>query len=121
MSRGSTNNTRGKPKYHCFARKGLASGKSEYPCLEWYGKKVGCFPERETFKGICKKQGKGMSGVPTVIYNVQRVRNMGLPTGRESYGNGVPIVVDGVTPIQGDGNAVYRAKWNRQVTDRYYE
>lgn len=26
---------------------------------------------------------------------------MGLPTGRESYGDGVPIVVVGVTPHQG--------------------
>ena len=28
-------------------------------------------------------------------------------------GNGVPIVVVGVTTYQGDGNAGYRAKWHR--------
>jgi len=27
------------------------------------------------------------------------------------------MVVDGVTPIQGDGNAVYRAKWDRYISD----
>jgi len=27
---------------------------------------------------------------------------MGLPNGRESYGDGVPIVVVGVTPHQGE-------------------
>ncbi len=35
--------------------------------------------------------------------------------GATPIGHGVPIVVDGVTPIQGDGNAVHRAKWDRQV------
>jgi hypothetical protein len=28
-------------------------------------------------------------------------RNAGSPTGREPYGDGVPVVVDGVTPVQG--------------------
>src|SRR5258707_10455845 len=32
---------------------------------------------------------------------VQRKRNSGLPKGREPYGDGVPIVVAGVTPLQG--------------------
>lgn len=32
---------------------------------------------------------------PTAILNVHQARNAGLPTGRESYGNGVPIVVRG--------------------------
>jgi hypothetical protein len=30
-----------------------------------------------------------------------------------SIGHGVLIVVDGVTPIQGDGNTVHRAKEDR--------
>ncbi len=34
--------------------------------------------------------------------NVTYDRTAGLPTGREPYGNGNPIVVDGVTTIQGD-------------------
>ena len=33
---------------------------------------------------------------------VQLVRNTGLPKGRELYGDGVPIVVVGVTPHQGE-------------------
>lgn len=33
---------------------------------------------------------------------VQRKRNSGSPTGREPYGDGVPIVVVGVTPHQGE-------------------
>ncbi len=47
---------------------------------------------------------------------VAPVRNTGWPTGRESYGHGVPIVVDGVTSIQGDGNTVHRAKWDRLLS-----
>ncbi|MCP4341085.1 MAG: hypothetical protein GY799_19900 [Desulfobulbaceae bacterium] len=43
-----------------------------------------------------------MSGIPTVICYVHDVRNSGTPTGRESYGVGVLVVVDGVTPIQGE-------------------
>jgi hypothetical protein len=58
--------------------------------------------------------GKVMNGVPTSVYDVQRIRNAGWPTGRESYGHGILVVVDGVTPIQEDGNAVHRAKQERQ-------
>ena len=36
---------------------------------------------------------QGMSGLPTPRYHVSHEQNTGLPTGRESYGNGVPIVV----------------------------
>ena len=45
--------------------------------------------------------------------DVSPVRNAGSPTCREAYGDGVPMVVVGVTPYQGDGNAVHRAKWDR--------
>ena len=48
--------------------------------------------------------------------DVSPVRNTGSPTGRESYGDGVPMVVVGVTPHQGDGNADYRAKWDRYMS-----
>ena len=54
-----------------------------------------------------------MNDIPTLSYDVSYVRNAGWPTGRESYGHGVLMVVDGVTPIQGDGNADYRAKQDR--------
>ena len=43
-----------------------------------------------------------MKEAPKSIYNVFIVRNMGLPKGRESYGNGVLIVVVGVTSPQGE-------------------
>jgi hypothetical protein len=65
---------------------------------------------REMRENICQKQGKGMNDVPTVAYYVHSIRNSGYPTGCESYGYGVSIVVDGVTTIRGDGNAGHRAK-----------
>jgi hypothetical protein len=54
-----------------------------------------------------------MNGGPTSVYNVQSIRNAGWPTGGDSYGHRVLIVVEGVTPIQGDGHADYRAKQDR--------
>jgi hypothetical protein len=54
-----------------------------------------------------------MSEVPTSVYIVRDIRNSGTPTGRESYGVAVLVVVDGVTSIQGDGRAVHRAKQDR--------
>ena len=59
------------------------------------------------------RRSKGMSKAPKSFYDVFIVRNMGSPTGRESYGDGVLVVVDGVTPIQGDGRADRRAKQDR--------
>ncbi len=49
----------------------------------------------ELSEGICKKQGKGMSDVPTSVYNVRDIRNSGWPTGGDTYGHGVLVVVDG--------------------------
>ncbi len=40
-------------------------------------------------RSICKKQGKGMSDVPTSVYNVRDIRNSGWPTGGDAYGHGV--------------------------------
>ena len=60
---------------------------------------------------------KGMSGVPTVVEYVHHDRNTGSPTGRESYGDGHPIVVGGVTPSQGDSNTVHRAKGVRELVN----
>ena len=40
---------------------------------------------RESLKGVSRREGKVMSGVPTVIYDVYDERNTGLPTGRETY------------------------------------
>ena len=53
---------------------------------------------------------------PTENENVHSIRNMGWPTGREFYGHRVLIVVGGVTPAQGDGNAVHRAKQDRKMS-----
>ena len=44
---------------------------------------------------------KGMSGEPKSLY-VSRWRNMGSPKGREPYGDGVFVVVAGVTPRRGE-------------------
>ena len=43
-------------------------------------------------------------------FNVTYDRTAGLPTGRELYGNGNPIVVDGVTTIQGDWESQLQGK-----------
>ena len=59
-----------------------------------------------------------MSEVPTSVYSVRGIRNSGWPlpvraapvchrqaqtgTGGDAYGHAVPVVVDGVTPIQGE-------------------
>jgi hypothetical protein len=51
-----------------------------------------------------------MNGVPTSVRYVSSVRNMGWPTGGDAYGHRVLMVVVGVTPHQGDGKAVHRAK-----------
>jgi hypothetical protein len=44
---------------------------------------------------------KEMSGRPTSRCYVRRRRTTGSPTGRESYGDGAPVVVAGVTACQG--------------------
>jgi hypothetical protein len=50
--------------------------------------------------------------------HVCHVRNAGWPTGREPHGHGASVVVVGVTPYQGDGNAGYRAKGGREATTK---
>ena len=54
-----------------------------------------------------------MNDAPTAVYDVSFVRNTGSSMGGDLYDDGVPIVVGGVTPSQGDGNAGHRAKWGR--------
>ena len=57
---------------------------------------------------------KGMSGESKSLYDVPWRRNTGSPKGREPYGDGVLIVVAGVTPrlgeresrLQGEGGQV---------------
>ena len=39
------------------------------------------------------RHSKGTNGEPNPTYHVQLARNTGSPTGRESYGDGAPIVV----------------------------
>ena len=62
------------------------------------------------------RRSKGMSEAPKSNYYVSIVRNMGLPKSRERYGNGVLIVLVGVTSYQGDGKADHRGKWDGQDT-----
>jgi len=60
-------------------------------------------PERELSGSICQKQGKGMSEIPTSVYHVRDIQNSGWPTGRESYGHGVLVVVSGwESQLQGE-------------------
>jgi hypothetical protein len=54
-----------------------------------------------------------MNDIPTSAYSVHGIRKAGWPTGGDAYGHRVLVVVDGVTPIQGDGNAVHRAMQDR--------
>lgn len=50
---------------------------------------------------------KGVSGVPTTRYYRLYYRTMGLPTGRESYGNGASVVVCGrESRLHGEGKQV---------------
>ena len=44
---------------------------------------------------------KEMSGTPTSRSTRMTETNVGSPTGREPYGDTVPVVVVGVTPDQG--------------------
>ncbi len=44
---------------------------------------------------------KEMSGAPTSRSTRMTETNVGSPTGREPYGDTVPVVVAGVTPCQG--------------------
>jgi hypothetical protein len=48
--------------------------------------------------------------------DVSPVRNTGWPKQGDLYGHGVLVVVVGVTPHRGDGNAVHRAKQDRYIT-----
>lgn len=42
---------------------------------------------------LSMRKGKGMNGASKLDCYVVYMRNVGLPKGRESYGDGVPIVV----------------------------
>ncbi len=57
-----------------------------------------------------------MNDIPTLAYDVQNIRNAGWPTGGDAYGHLSLMVVVGVTSHQGDGNAVRRAKQDREVS-----
>src|SRR4051812_31925513 len=53
---------------------------------------------------VTATSGEGMSGGPTGGYHVLSDRNSGSPTGREPYGDGIPVVV---------GGTVMGATWRR--------
>ena len=105
----------GKPKYREFALEwGIWRGKFDDPLPEEYEKIVAWLLRMGTLHGHSPtRRRKGMSGTPTSVRYVASVRNAGWPTGRESQGHGVPMVVGGVTSTQGDGHAVHRAKQDR--------
>jgi hypothetical protein len=45
-----------------------------------------------------------MNDLPTATYDVYDVRNTGMPTGRETYGIGVTVVVRGwESQLHGEG------------------
>ncbi len=54
-----------------------------------------------------------MNDIPKSVYDVHSIRKAGWPTGGDAYGHRVLVVVVGVTPHLGDGNAVYRAMQDR--------
>src|SRR4051794_30938155 len=66
-----------------------------------------------------------MSGSPTFRSTRTTGTNVGSPTGRESYGDGGPVVVAGVTPgqggresrPQGEGGQVIRTPETREVCE----
>ncbi len=69
------------------------------------------------------RSDKGMKGASKSVYHVSCDRNAGWPTGRETYcrGHGVPIVVDGVTPIQGERESRLQGKEGQVGTPKYHE
>jgi hypothetical protein len=59
---------------------------------------------------------EGTNWAPKPPYHITHVRNAGLPTGREPYGNGVPVVVRGrESRLHGEGGQV-----NRMTRPRRY-
>ena len=66
-----------------------------------------------------------MNDAPKATYDVYCIRKAGSPTGRESYGDGVPMVVDGVTSIQGERESRLQGEvaqgeesyWNHHVIE----
>jgi hypothetical protein len=52
----------------------------------------------QTYRSV--RPGKSTNGMPTPRYDVQQLRTTGSPKGRESYGDGVPIVTQGVQPAR---------------------
>ncbi len=66
---------------------------------------------------VVTSKGKDMNGAPTLVYDVSFVRNAGWRLRVERHKvTEFPIVVGGVTPTQGGGKAVHRAKWERWVS-----
>jgi hypothetical protein len=68
-------------------------------------------PALNTLRGsrIAVSNLKDMNWAPTAVLNVIQARNAGLPTGREPYGNGAPVVVrGGESPSHGKGGQVSR-------------
>ena len=56
---------------------------------------------------LSMRKSKGMNGASKLVYHVVYIWNAGLPKGRESYGDGVPIVVRvRESLIQGEGEQV---------------
>lgn len=72
-------------------------------------------------KNAVNETAKVTNGHLTHPENVTYDRTTGLPKGRETYGNGVSIVVVGVTTHHGGGQSVshHRAKGDRSF--RLYE
>jgi hypothetical protein len=44
---------------------------------------------------VAMSHRKGLNGAPNSLYHIHHDRNSGLPKGRESYGDGDPIIVGG--------------------------
>ncbi len=60
------------------------------------------------------EQVKGSNGTPTSRSDVYRFGNAGSPTGRESYGDGVSVVVSGrESRLQGEGRQVAATQRSR--------
>jgi hypothetical protein len=56
---------------------------------------------------LSMRKSKDMNGASKLVYYVVYIRNVGLPKGRKSYGDGVPIVVRvRESLIQGEGEQV---------------
>jgi hypothetical protein len=92
--------------------------KSSYRCIP---ESFGCSGNIPARYRMSTRHFKEAKGEPNPTYYVQLARNAGSPTGRESYGDGAPIVVRGrESRLHGEGGQVLVESNRPGVRDAHY-